>query len=343
MTHTAWATGTNFLQGSFQATSLSNMQMNIGPNLAILKANIQDSSDQYSKLYFRPYSDVVNGFSNFSFSIQQPSIYQFNFKNNRIGAAGYATLLPDNTLVSRNEFGFGHTYNFASTLTGVIYSLCILPVVSEVSPRVGSLGGGTILTIRGHGFSSDLSETIIYAAGVPCDIISSVYNLIQCRTRSYSSQPSVYDSLASDSIIPISTGRGYASTGSWIKITVSTKTSSNDFLSIPFRRSMTFNFNQLLQYSPWQSWLADAGTTVSAEISTIFIAPFTGSYYFGVINNGSTYTLFDSSDNIIALSSLDANSPSVVLQQNSDQSVKVLLSRGQKYLLRVVSVSLYSY
>jgi len=343
MTRTAWATGTNFLQGSFSAKSIANTKMNIGRNLAIIKANIQDTIDPYSTIYFRPYSDVVNGFLNFTLSIQEPSIYQYNFKDLRVGAAGYATLLPDNTLVLRNEFGFGHTYNFASTLTGVIYSLCILPVVSEVSPRIGSLGGGTVLTIRGHGFASDFNHTVIFAAGLPCDIISATYNLIQCQTRPCNSLPSsVYSSLVSNSNFSVSTNRGYASTGAWIKIMVSTGDTSTEFLSVPYRRSLTISFNQLLQYTSWKStWAVDAKTTVSAEVSTLFIAPFTGTYYFGVINNGSTFTLFDSNDKVISLSSFDPNSPSVVLQRNLNQSAMVSLQRGQKYLLRAVSVSTY--
>lgn len=340
MTHTAWATGTNFLQGSFQASSITNMQMNIGQNLAIIKANIKDSTDSYSMLYYRPYSDVQNGFKNFTFSILQPSIYDYNFKDKRIGAAGNAVLLPDNALVSNKEFGFGHSYNFISTITGVVYSLCILPVVSEVSPRMGSLGGGTMLTIRGHGFSKMLSETVIYAAGVPCDILSATYNLIKCRTRAYNTQPSIYNSLISNSSIPVTSNRGYASTGSWIKITLFDGISSTQLLSVPYRRSMTMNFQQLLSSTPWNSsWASDAAISITAEVSSLFIAPFTGNYYFGVINNGSTFSLFDSNDKRIALSSFDVNSPSIVLEQNLNQSTMVPLQRGERFLLRAVSVS----
>lgn len=80
---------------------------------------------------------------------------------------------------------------------GVPYQFQLHPEVQSVQPEIGSLAGGTMLTIAGRGFPDldfvDLglpdaaakqgSSTIsILVAGVPCRVVSSSYLEMKCVT-----------------------------------------------------------------------------------------------------------------------------------------------------------------
>ncbi|KAH8082105.1 hypothetical protein JL720_8631 [Aureococcus anophagefferens] len=52
----------------------------------------------------------------------------------------------------------------------------------SVSPALGSLEGGTLVTIAGGGFSDDASLVHVDVAGAPCDVVSSTLVEVVCRT-----------------------------------------------------------------------------------------------------------------------------------------------------------------
>ena len=54
--------------------------------------------------------------------------------------------------------------------------------VTGVTPRQGSLAGGTLLSISGLGFSDNPEYVSVTLGGVECTVTSSIYNLIQCVT-----------------------------------------------------------------------------------------------------------------------------------------------------------------
>lgn len=54
--------------------------------------------------------------------------------------------------------------------------------IQSVSPSSGSLLGGTILTIRGKGFSDIAKNVKVFVAGVECEVLSSSLTQIKCRT-----------------------------------------------------------------------------------------------------------------------------------------------------------------
>lgn len=56
------------------------------------------------------------------------------------------------------------------------------PSIHSVSPQTGSLMGGSILTIRGDGFSSDPDQSVVQIGGAPCKILSASYAQVQCQT-----------------------------------------------------------------------------------------------------------------------------------------------------------------
>lgn len=56
--------------------------------------------------------------------------------------------------------------------------------VTGVSPSSGSLGGNTLLTISGSGFSSDLNSMFVTVGGVPCNLTFANLTAATCTTGS---------------------------------------------------------------------------------------------------------------------------------------------------------------
>ena len=54
--------------------------------------------------------------------------------------------------------------------------------VTSITPATGSTEGGTILTISGYGFSSQMSNNVVLIGNLSCQIIYSNYSTIQCIT-----------------------------------------------------------------------------------------------------------------------------------------------------------------
>lgn len=63
------------------------------------------------------------------------------------------------------------------------------PVVESVSAESGSLAGGHVLHIRGHGFGSMEGAVSVDIAGIPCRVLSAADSIITCLTSPW--QPSV--------------------------------------------------------------------------------------------------------------------------------------------------------
>lgn len=64
------------------------------------------------------------------------------------------------------------------------YQYQVVPVIDSISPAIGSLAGGTRLTITGRGFPTlSHGDTLdITAAGAPCVVSTSNYSTIVCTT-----------------------------------------------------------------------------------------------------------------------------------------------------------------
>lgn len=63
-----------------------------------------------------------------------------------------------------------------STITGVFNESPIL------RPSLGSIAGGTRLTVQGHGFTTTDDETTVTIGGSPCEIISASHSELVCIT-----------------------------------------------------------------------------------------------------------------------------------------------------------------
>ena len=71
---------------------------------------------------------------------------------------------------------------FTTDGTGQAYDVQIFPTITGISPTKGSLEGGTVVEIRGGGFSMDEDENNVLINGRPCIISYSTLELIQCVT-----------------------------------------------------------------------------------------------------------------------------------------------------------------
>ena len=65
----------------------------------------------------------------------------------------------------------------ASTLT-----FEAIGIVTDYQPRKGSLYGGTIITITGYDFSTDITDNPVKIGNTECTVISSSINQIKCKT-----------------------------------------------------------------------------------------------------------------------------------------------------------------
>ena len=74
-----------------------------------------------------------------------------------------------------------------STLSGgFTYRTDMTSEITSVTPSRGGTGGGTILTIKGNGFSNTLNDNVASIDGTPCEIISANSSCIVCKTGNHS-------------------------------------------------------------------------------------------------------------------------------------------------------------
>ncbi|KAM9824037.1 PKHD1 like 1, tandem duplicate 1 [Neosynchiropus ocellatus] len=66
---------------------------------------------------------------------------------------------------------------------GVNASITYIFKVTGVSPRVGSLYGGTTLTITGSGFSENITDNEVFIGGVECEVTAASEEELQCVTK----------------------------------------------------------------------------------------------------------------------------------------------------------------
>ncbi len=65
-------------------------------------------------------------------------------------------------------------------------SISVNPAITEISPPLGSLEGGTDVLFKGWGFSVSGFEATVSIGGVPCELTQQTYESIRCTTSSNS-------------------------------------------------------------------------------------------------------------------------------------------------------------
>ena len=314
MSHTAWGSSTGFIDARTYTTDISDVNIQvggqqfssfllepeasnlttvtIGGNMGAYRAEIGqdilnvDFTDMYSYekfIYYYPPDDMVGGFYNLTLSLQ-------NDQSNGPRSTGLARMYPSHKLSDT----YNYFYNFGATLKGTVYSLCLFPAISSVSPSSGSVAGGTAVNIQGYGFDSVLERYTVYVGGVPCDVISASDNVIQCVTRPATSNllslltstlkfrhPNQY----------MNTTRGYGSPGWWVKVWdysdyLNNRAGKDAYLKFSFgwRQNMYLSL-WYLYGSNWPSTLnynsrSGYSTNYAADIASKFTAPYTGYYTF---------------------------------------------------------------
>jgi hypothetical protein len=306
-------------------------------------------------LHYRPPGDMPGGFYNLSMVVQD------DFTN---GAAstGKATMFSRDRYDNNNYYRF---YLFQSTLQGVSYSVSLFPSISAVSPQVGSIGGGTVVTITGTGFSSIPEELEIFVGGLPCIVLSSSVNTIQCKTSPKLLPAQVIELFESDSLVTTLqsseiqvSDRSQGSPGWWFKVWDAADVWANqlnhDKINFEFGWRQKFYFS-LYDFFGWD-WYETATTEVMPQSTavygfdagSIFFAPYAGYYTFYVSSDDSSY-LYASSEGMEVNEKLIAYNPSYTTTKkffqspNTQISIPIPLKKGEKLFLRYRGVNTGGY
>lgn len=76
---------------------------------------------------------------------------------------------------------------YTETTTGKLAVSAIAFVVDgsviDISPKQGSVYGGTLLTITGTGFSTGLFDQVVKVSDFYCDILTATNTVLTCRIR----------------------------------------------------------------------------------------------------------------------------------------------------------------
>ena len=87
---------------------------------------------------------------------------------------------------------------------GLLFDAELVPRITAVSPRLGSLAGGTDVTITGAGFGSDSAALDVLVGGVPCAVSSmhldGLVSALTCRVA--------YRPPGTAEVVPMAAGRG---------------------------------------------------------------------------------------------------------------------------------------
>jgi hypothetical protein len=364
MSHVAYGTQVPYVIGRTSTSVTSDLAIMIEGQYADLGEDASLNPVSYymwsstSKVYYRTPTDIPAGFANLSMTSQDD-------QTGGTEGTGLARMFP-------NRIPIGYSYdksygkNFRTSPAGVSYSLEVVPSVASVSPSKGSLAGGTVVTIRGSGFSNNVSVLSVFVGGEPCAVTSATVEMITCVTAKVSrplngDMPELmmtddaYDMPYFDAV----TARSYGSSGALIKMWYyfGGKVGNDAYATVfPWRQGFDFSMYNEFGYS----WPSDTGlmpnTYFAADVITILVAPYTGSYVFyinvddvaylygSLINRNKTESAASAVARAVTKQSLLCYATSyqaydVYNQYTTQVSQPVRLKRGQRYLLRARTVS----
>jgi hypothetical protein len=297
-------------------------------------------SSEYT-LYFRPPQDMPGGYLNLSLTAQD------DFSHGS-ASTGRAFCFEN----GRNVDGaFQRFYMYQSTLNGTVFNSAVYPTIFAVSPSIGSIAGGTIVTITGSGFSSRFLEVLV--GGFPCSVLTSSVDTITCRTAPRIPHSDVVDayannylsSLMSDLQIAISP-RNTGSPGWWVKMWDRFASRLDDDTAI-----LSFAWRQRFYFSMYNDYGNNWHTRLNLnfpsmayiqDAASVFTAPYAGYYTFYIAVDDIGY-LYASSSDIEVNEVLIASNPSYVssewfFKNPSQTSLPIPLAKGEKLYLRFRNV-----
>lgn len=353
MSHTVWGTATGYVVGRFSTSNpTSDVLIRINNQFADLGDPEDLNTGKYytwplqTTLYYRPPGDAPAGFLNMSVVVDNWSQAQYM----EPGAANFYPI----RMPLDYRYDYTYNYNFASSLAGVSYSTLLLPVVVSVSPSLGSVAGGTVVTINGHGFSYNTTDMTVLVGGEPCTVLTVNPHQLTCvtgassaLTKSESLDQAVVNAINSGHSLLLNSSRPYGSAGAWIKVWNSTTigSDSNAVFSFPWRNGLNFNFYYNFGGNSWPSvnGISSISTQKSSylvfslQIETVFIAPYSGRYKFS-LSIDDYGGLYNASGSLIA-STPGYTSPDDFSHYPSQTSKWIRLAIGQRYPLRVKSIN----
>ncbi|CAF1377186.1 unnamed protein product, partial [Adineta steineri] len=152
---------------------------------ACISRDIVGCSDDNNPLISRTYvgghlCNLINPITGANYSVVTDTYLQCFFEGTEVGLFNISVLVTNQygrTLVNSNLYRISANeklYNFQS-----------YAVISSVSPTSGSTQGGTILTITGNFFSTNVAyPLIVNVGGQPCTILFTNLTIIQCQIPS---------------------------------------------------------------------------------------------------------------------------------------------------------------
>lgn len=304
------------VEGATRTSSVDDIDIKIGDYRGEVgdpgeynSATLSIWSNQQRVNYKAP-EDLVAGYFNLTMTNQ-------NDQSSGWRGTGKARMFPKQKAFPTWKYPYG--YNFDSTMTGKVFSVALLPSIRSISPSLGSIGGGTVVTITGSGFSKIGENNIVYVAGRACGILTSDHEEITCQTAAGNSSEfanSIYLSDASNFTditlepqeVPVpffskslygNSTRQSGSPGWWVKMW-----SYADY----YYNRMTDNYVDVeyaikgemansLYYLVGSDWTTKMGFVSSwtsahsfaADHVTNLIAPITGNYTFFINSDDTSY------------------------------------------------------
>ena len=266
--------------GSFNTNLLSSIDVRIGQYHAFLGVDQELNAQSLNFLYdYPPGSDVLN----FLPPVDMPA----GFYNTTITLLALDSQPP---AVASGDASFFFSDSsrslYTSSLSGIVYTTVVSPVITSVSPSQGGIAGGTILTIKGFGFSGVVNDFNVLAGGVPCDVISATPSQLTCVTRPIEvlgSTQSVFTSFMNSSSAPfvepyLNRKLSEGSAGVYVKLWASDWNVGAPFLDTPWHEGTTFSlWNQI--GSNWdQAYPSVINKRFCGEMGFSIYAPLEGFY-----------------------------------------------------------------
>jgi hypothetical protein len=360
-TDTTWGSDVSYLWARPETSLVSDITIKVGEYNMNLGSNDEFNPDEIYKwdslVHYQTPDDMETGNFNLTMTVTSD-------QSNGLVGNGLANTFSENRFKYYGDY-YPFFYLYKSTSGGTVYSMKVLPSVRVISPNVGSLAGGTIVTIQGSGFSSNKSELVVYAGGRPCEVVKSDMTSIQCRTSYNPTDMNKADFLDENStLIPgllAPSSRSGGSPGWWVKMwsyvdAARGHVGKDEFARLKFGWRNN-GFLSMYEYVSGYNWpyivnyaSEDANyMNFIAHLGSIFTAPYTGVYFLymaaddvGVL--GASRTGIQAQDEVIIASVPSYTDMGQYFVYDSQISDGIRLDKGDSLYLRAIYVSaLYFY
>ena len=345
-----WGGDTSVMYARIQSEHLADLDVKIGTHHANLGDDDELNPDEFSNRWtqnvqYRTPDDMEAGYYNVSLTVQSVE----STAGSR--GTGRARTFEDSKYNFHSDYYYDF-YNYRSSIAGTVHSTTVFPSVRDVSPPGGSIGGGTVVTIFGSGFSATASDLEVFAGGEPCDIISSDLTTIICRTRPHpvsEDKETVGAVMGSGRPQLMESSRQSGSPGWWMKMwdrsDYNNGRGGNDGYvkkSFGWRERGFFSLYYLYGSRWYDDFAWSSGYFFGMQAATEFTAPYTGYYFFLLSTDdvGELYGSIDAAGNNEFLVSRSHNwrTPGEYYEEEGQISGRIQLDKGARLFLRCRNV-----